>query len=531
MTRFVGALTATVLALPLWAALHYDLDVTVMPIERRMHVEGELSLTMERESDQVSFLLSKRMSNVRLLLRSANADIASTSVSSEPRGEDRLWVVRTKSAVGAGTKLILSFRYDAAGETASQYFVGPEVSFASAWGTNWYPLLQSSDNKSTARIRLRIPPGHDAMATGKRIADQRDARARVVEFQVATPTYLAFATGAFHIHRREGKRPLSAYLLKERANADAWLEGAEAIVAALEKEFGPYPFPEIAFVEIPRSISTAAEFNAASLQGFMLLNHRAFDVAAMSGLWEWLAHEISHGWFPHHLSFKRPGGRFMEEAFAEYGALCAVESLGGHALAKEFRISGYPADPIYSAAAYFRLVDRGLDHPVGVLQPLDAHRDLAYTKGSFFLYMLAHKVGRERFRIALREVADAHAFQKVEWWTFLQELQRRVDVDLSLFYDQWLHRTGAPSWTSTWSNVPGGVEVTLQQTAPAYQLDLPVRVTLESGATLERNVLLESEEKTLHLPTPSRASSVEIDPDFQILHRPTPPAPPPPPVP
>jgi aminopeptidase N len=168
---------------------------------------------------------------------------------------------------------------------------------------------------------------------------------------------------------------------------------------------------------------------------------------------------------------------------------------------------------------YFNLVDRGIDYPIGALQPLPGHRDVAYTKGFLVFHMLARKVGRETFRRALRDIADAHAAQPLEWWRFLQELERRSGVDLAKFYDQWLHRTGAPSWSERWRNIEGGVEVTIQQTSPVYELEMPVRITLESGSIVDTMVVADAEETTLIIPLTGRATQVSIDPDYHILRR------------
>ena len=475
------------------------------------------------DGDELSIVLSPRMTNVYFTVVEPRA-ISVRKVQSRRKGESLVWTLSTSERLHAGAQVVVAFRYDGAGETANQYHIGPEVSFASAWGTNWYPLLATDDDKGSGRLRIHVPPGHDALATGTRIADERGEKERVVTYDVPHPTYFAFAAGAFHVQTVAGKTPAKSYLLNERPNARKWLEGVGAIVAALEKEFGPYPYRELIFVEVPRPLATAASFNAAGLPGLILLNHRAFDVPDVAMLWEFLAHEIAHEWFPHALSFDRPGGRYMEEALVEYGALAVVETLAGAEVAKEFRISGYHYDPMFSAAKYFSNVDRGIDHPIGALQSLPGHRELAYTKGFLFFHMLARKVGIERFRTAIRDIEAAHPYQSVPWWSFLAELEERTGAGLASFYDQWLNRTGVPSWSSAWRNVEGGVEVTLRQTLPAYVLDLPLRVTLDGGRTVEATMHVDAEETSAFIATPAPATKVDVDPDFHVLHRIAPPA-------
>ena len=510
-------------AVDLSATAQYDLTVRVGAAERRMQVSGRMTFTTDADAPSISLVLSQRMSSVRFTLVEPRG-FSIRDVRSQPKGRNLAWTLATDKVIPAGAKVTLTFQYDGAGEIESQYHIGPEVTFVSAWGTDWYPLITAEDDKGIGRLSVHVPPAHDALAIGQRVGDERVGGERVITYDIRHPTYFAFAAGIFHVHLRGGKTPSKLYLLKDRPSAEKWLEGAAAIVAALEKEFGAYPQPELIFVEIPRHLSDAASFNAAGLPGLILLNHRVFDVPDMSYLWEFLTHEIAHAWFPHYFSIDRPGGRYMEEALAEYGALATVETLGGPDLARQLRISGYPTDPIFSAAKYFENVDRGNDHPIGALQPMPEHRQLAYTKGFLFFHMLARKVGVERFRTALAEIVRGHPHQSLPWWTFLAEIEKRTGSDLATFYDQWLNRTGAPSWTSSWRNVAGGTELTLRQSAPTYVLDLPVRVTLEGGKTIETVVHLDAAEATIVIAAPAPAASVEVDPDFHILHRLAPPA-------
>jgi hypothetical protein len=503
------------------AAATYDLTVRVGAAQRQIGVEGRVTFIA---GPPLRLILSKRMHSPRFEVVEPSGIALRERVAHE-RGENVVWTFRTDRPVPSGTRVTMSFAYEGSGETANQYHIGPDVSFASAFGTDWYPLVDTGSDRGTGRLRFHIAPGHDVVATGRRVADRRTASERVISYDVQHATYFGFASGAFHLHTRDASMPIKAYLLKERANAEDWLEGVGAVAAALEKEFGAYPFEELSFVEVPRDVAQAASFNAAALQGFILMNHRAFDVPNVSLLWEWIGHEIAHIWWPHYLGFGRPGGRFMEEAIAEYGGLRVVEALGGPDAARQFRVSGYAPDPIYSAAAYFRLVDSGVDHPLGALQSLPGHHDIAYNKGFMFFHMLSRKIGREGFRNALRRAATASAYQEVRWWKFLSEIERLAGVDLTTFYEQWLHREGTPAWSLEWRNADGAVEVSVTQTAPPYSLDLPVRITLDDGRVIETEMHIDTIEETTVVRTASRVTNVEIDPDFHVLRRPSAPSP------
>src|SRR5262249_14998611 len=293
----------------------------------------------------------------------------------------------------------------------------------------------------------------------------------------------------YRVIRHDGRVPVSLYVLRSRENLQQYAESVAGFINVLEKEFGPYQFKEFALAEIPRPIAQAAGFNAATMQGFALINSNAFNIApSLHTSAEWYGHEFSHEWWPHVVSLKRPGGRLIEEMLAEYGGVRVVETIVGPEAAEQLRRQGYEPDPIYSALGYFKTVGKGIDGKLGDLPADEKVRDIAYNKGFFVWDMLSREVGREKFQQILSGITKRHRFQKItlrELWT---EIEAGAGRKLGWFYEQWFDRTGAPDFGLEWKQTGGLVRLVVTQTAPYYRATLEIELQGGEGKHLLRTM-------------------------------------------
>jgi aminopeptidase N len=314
-----------------------------------------------------------------------------------------------------------------------------------------------------------------------------------------------------------GTVPISAWLLKPRDKIDAYLDGVDKMVSVLTKEFGPYPFGALALVEVPRPIAQAAGFNAFSPASFLVLNHRTFDVPDVKYSHQWLGHELGHQWFPHAVIWDKPRFLYMEEALAEYGGLRIVETLDGPEAARRSRTAGYEYDPIYSASAYFRLVGVGVDQPLAMLTSGIDQRNLAYNKGSLVFDMLAREIGRENMQKVFNDLTRGRRLATTTWPDFLDGVRKTTGKNYDWFFDQWLHRAGAPDFQLAWTQHADSVVGTISQPSPYYRAHLEVELRGAEGQKLSRVVEIVGASTTFAVVPGFRAKEVVLDPDYQVL--------------
>lgn len=64
---------------------------------------------------------------------------------------------------------------------------------------------------------------------------------------------------------------------------------------------------------------------------------------------------------------------------------------------------------------------------------------------------LANEMGRDRLRVAFREILRDFRDHRLSWEDFLAVVTGAAGREMSWFYAQWFQRTGAPElWRSSW---------------------------------------------------------------------------------
>ena len=501
------------------AAPRYDLMVDITPDAHRLSVRGTLTIapTIEPRSEiRLSLGESLHGLKVEIVEPVASAGVAETLIR-DSTSRNIKWIIRPTNPIPAGETVTLRFSYSGGETLTNQFYVGPEVSFASAWGTDWYPLLDSKNDKSVGTIRFSVAPGQTVYATGlRRSLTQEEANGRFT-FEIVHPTYFAFASGQYSVARSTSPVPIAIYSLHARGNTDRELEAISRILGVLTQEFGAYPFPEFAVIEVPRALAQRAGFNAAGVQGFILVNSGALDAPDSKYVLNFFGHEFSHQWFPNEVALVTPPGLYMEEALAEYGGLQVVEALAGAAAGERYRRTGFEYDPGYSALQYFKLVGTGVDQPLSDLKPKLEHRNLAYSKGFLVLDMLSRQVGKKKFQTTLAAMTKRYAFQEITWLEFLRAVEAGSGQNLKWFYDQWFNRTGAPEFHLVWKQLGSRLSGSITQGSPYYRSRLELAITNDSGRRVVRTVQVQGPATTFSFRMTFRADSVELDPNYLVL--------------
>jgi hypothetical protein len=500
----------------------YDLSLRVLPDAHRLEVSGSLRLPSNaRRPTEIQLSLSELMGDfkVEVVRPVASAGKATLEKVKVENGE-ATWAVHPPRPFRGGEAVELRFSCAGGGQISSIFYIGPEACFASAYGTNWYPLVVGGNNRGTGSLRIAVPAGEKAISEGRRLSSPAEEAEGIFLFENNHPTYFSFASGKYTVVRRGGRIPVSAYLLRTRPNMEQYLEGVPKILDVLAGEFGPYPYEEFTLVEVPRELARQASFNAATVQGLAFINSNAFNLPAteFDGILEWYGHEFSHMWWPNTVAIRRPGGRYIEEALAEYGGLRVVEALAGPAAAEQYRRTGYRPDPIYSALEYFKLAGAGFDYQLADLPAGTEAHNIAYNKGFLVWDMLAREVGRENFRRALRGITARHAFRELT----LNEFWRAIEAgaggrDLGWFYEQWFERKGAPEWQLTWKQEGDRVSGAITQAAPFYRATLEVGIQGDAGQYSTHSVKVSGARTEFSLPVRFRAQSVALDPHYLVL--------------
>lgn len=509
----------------------YDLRIEIEPEKHRIRGNGTILLPpSDSVQQELKLALSELMNDFQaeVLEPVESAGPVKTSKQlrpySRPGWGTNTWTLSPPKPIPAHVPVRIHFSYSGvAGRTSFIFYIG-DTSFAGGIATAWYPQLEESPRtddgirlkgfRGIGSLRFKVPEGYFVYAPGF----QKQTDEKEYQFAVQTPIYFSFGAGKYYTLQEKSPRNLYLHQLRDRPQMQSYLSGCGKILDVLSAEFGAYPFPDFAVVEVPSDKANEAGFAGASLDGFMLATsdflNQEFNTA-------YYGHEIGHQWWGGMIRSDGISGRWMlSEGMAQYGSLRAVESIEGPEKAETYRRSGYPGYLTdHSGFGYLMLLAAGLDLPLAEL-PADGYlpRHLADSKGFIVWRMLAREVGEEVFREFLHGITKEWAWRRIPWDVFLNELEKRSGKRLQLFYDSWFRNTAVPRWKSNWKQERNNLTLEILQEPSSFKQTVNVEVRGTGCNKIVRPVRIDGGKSVATIAIPFRAIAVELDPDFQVLH-------------
>lgn len=324
---------------------HYYLEIVLSPEVHGIKVSGTVTLPPETTTrEALGFLLREDLGPPRIEVVAPDSCVGQVQL--DPKGlvpgmgATQEWEGSLPVRCPPDTPLVLSVAYGGGTKENGRWlYLGANGPYSSNYISAWLPMF--GYRRGTGTLRYTVPKPMVVKATGRLVSQEERGDQAVYVFTAEIPTVFDFAAGHYTlVENRDGKVPLSFYLLQPLPGAEEILARTVGILAVLEKEFGPYTFGEIAIVEAPTEPGTEAGFEAFANQGFLLA--RSDYLRSHSDEVWWIAHELTHFWFPYVVGRSEgTGGAFMmDEALAHYGALRAVEAISGPEAAERFRRKG-----------------------------------------------------------------------------------------------------------------------------------------------------------------------------------------------
>ena len=233
-------------------------------------------------------------------------------------------------------------------------------------------------------------------------------------------------------------------------------------------------------------------------------------------------HEILHNWWGNGVYVDYTGGNWSEGLTAYLADHLLQEQKGNGA---EFRRS--------TLQKYADFVSAGRDFPLTQFTSRHSAQTEAvgYGKAMMLFHMLRRKLGDETFMRALQNFYRDYKFKRASFADLEREFSRLSGTgpenDLMPFFAQWVQRSGAPQLRLVSAKAhqdKTGYELSIKveqtQPGPAYDLDLPLAVTLagrnEAYATV---VGMKDKQAEWKIPLAAQPLRVDVDPEFDLFRR------------
>jgi aminopeptidase N len=231
------------------------------------------------------------------------------------------------------------------------------------------------------------------------------------------------------------------------------MEAAGEALDLFSTSFGPYPYPELTLVTVPRDSSQ-------SLPGIVTLSDLMIaDLGALGPLLgvedrrTVVAHEVAHQWWGHEVGWSSYRDQWLSEALANWSAMLYAFEM------REKRPQVRPTmgwrSELTATIADGRRVESVGPVTLGVRLESTlaegAYYPIVYKKGAIVIDMLAQAVGREQLTKALHDLFGLAAGNLISTEVFIAALQRSAGVELGGFARQFVYGTGLPELSYEYS--------------------------------------------------------------------------------
>lgn len=504
-----------ILAVPLHAAepVHHSLKVTLIPREHRIiavdaitlptHAPEEITFTLHNE-----FAVSASSPLVRVQKSRSTRGPGLFDTYTITRPHDlRSFTLRYEGSIYHPPEK--DGQEQARGFSISKGVIAPEgISLSGASG--WYPDLGTG--LVTFDLEAKLPRAWDGVSQGERTRHDPGDTETLVRWKSPEPQEeIYFEAGLFHEYRlAAGKIQAMAFLREQdTALATKYLEATSRYIDLYTKLIGPYPYKKFALVE---------NFweTGFGMPSFTLLGPKIIRLPFIVNTS--YPHEILHTWWGNSVYPEYSQGNWTEGLTAYLADHLLKEQQGGGA---EYRMT--------SLQKYADYVLGNRDFPLTEFRSRHSHSTeaIGYGKALMVFHMLRLRLGDDTFRRGLREFYKDYQFQFASWSNIRTSFEAASGTDLKQDFDQWITRIGAPQLKVNAVSVSrAGSEYALtallEQTQPgdAYQLRIPIAVTLDGSEQAYQSIIAMKELKTgITLTVPRQPLRLDIDPEFDVFRR------------
>jgi puromycin-sensitive aminopeptidase len=314
-----------------------------------------------------------------------------------------------------------------------------------------FPCWDEPDFKAVFAVSLKVDEPLAAISNASVESETKlPGGKKIVKFRdtIKMSTYLvAFIVGPFVSSApiMVNKTPIRIWAWPEKLHLGKFAEGIAAhSLKYFEEYYGvPYAGDKLDLIAIPDFAYGAMENLGAITfrETALLVDENSASHAELERVADVVAHENAHMWFGDLTTMRWWNGLWLNEAFATFMEMLAVDSWKPEWKRWEsfavFRAQAMTIDGLKST--------RSIEFPVGRPEEAGAMFDiLTYEKGASVLRMLEQYIGPDKFRQGIRHYLQRFQYANTETDDLWQSLYAASNVPVSEVMDAWIFGKGYP---------------------------------------------------------------------------------------
>ncbi len=297
--------------------------------------------------------------------------------------------------------------------------------------SHWYPSFDDVNEKVIFNLSITFIKGYTVLSNGKLIQKKEKGDLITWKYRMQKPMssyLLMLAIGQFEKQSFVSESGIRNDLYYHFSDADKFeptYRYSKEIFDYLEREIDvPYPWKVYRQVPVWDFIYGGMENTTSTIfaQDYVVdqigFNDRNYVNVN--------AHELAHQWFGDLVTAKESKHHWLQEGFATYYALLAEREVFG---------DDYFYWRLYENA--MKIEQAALTDEVPILNEKASTLSF-YQKGAWALHVLKERIGKEKFRLAVKNYLNKHAFANVETEDFFKEIRVISSYDLEEFSKNWL---------------------------------------------------------------------------------------------
>lgn len=396
----------------------------------------------------------------------------------------------------------------------SQNKFGDRTFFGDNWpnrASHWFPSIDHPSEKATVTFKINHPNHYTCVSNGQLLSVLEASKENNISTFKSThplPTkVMVFGLAHFETDTLQHPRNLQHVNFVFPQNDIAGF--TDMVVAAdplefFESHIAPYPYEKL------YNVQSTTRYGGMENAGCIFYDENA--VTGNGKMENLIAHEIAHQWFGNSASEADWAHLWLSEGFATYFTNLHLEYKYGRDKMNEQLIKDRNRVIRFHEMVQLPLKDTISTDPLEMLNPN------AYQRGAWTLHMLRNKIGDDPFWSGIRAYYDTYKYNNALSSDLQRIMQNQTNIDLSLFFKQWLEQPGHPVLNAELSK-SGKKQLLIltQNQEETFNFDLEIELNGNCKKSKIITVSIKEKKQIIELPKAFKINTFKLDPKINLL--------------